>query len=39
VQWATEHLVSLGTVEVPRPGYLALLGRALELPDPFAAVR
>jgi leucyl/phenylalanyl-tRNA--protein transferase len=37
VQWATEHLVSLGTVEVPRPDYLALLGRALELPDPFAA--
>jgi leucyl/phenylalanyl-tRNA--protein transferase len=36
VQWATEHLVSLGTVEVPRPDYLALLGRALELPDPFA---
>jgi len=39
VQWATEHLVSLGAVEVPRADYLALLGRALDLPDPFAAVR
>ena len=38
VQWATEHLVSLGTVEVSRPDYLALLARALDLPDPFATL-
>jgi leucyl/phenylalanyl-tRNA--protein transferase len=34
VQWATEHLVSLGAVEVPRPAYLRLLARALPLPPP-----
>jgi leucyl/phenylalanyl-tRNA--protein transferase len=39
VQWATEHLVSLGAVGVPRADYLALLPRALDLRDPFAAVR
>lgn len=27
VQWRTEHLGSLGVVEVPRPRYLAMLGR------------
>ena len=34
VQWATDHLVSLGVVELPRPTYLARLGAALELPLP-----
>ncbi|MGH8895031.1 MAG: leucyl/phenylalanyl-tRNA--protein transferase [Actinomycetes bacterium] len=34
VQWATEHLASLGAVAVPRPTYLALLSRALTLPPP-----
>lgn len=32
VQWRTDHLASLGVVEVSRPTYLALLGRALRLP-------
>ncbi|MEJ5945144.1 leucyl/phenylalanyl-tRNA--protein transferase [Pseudokineococcus basanitobsidens] len=36
VQWRTEHLASLGVVEVPRAGYLARLARALALPDPPA---
>src|SRR5262249_10196880 len=30
VQWQTPHLGSLGTVEVPRSHYLALLSEALE---------
>ena len=34
VQWATEHLVSLGAVEVARPTYLALLAEAVPLPQP-----
>ncbi len=34
VQWATEHLVSLGAVEVARPAYLELLSEALPLPPP-----
>jgi leucyl/phenylalanyl-tRNA--protein transferase len=34
VQWATEHLVSLGAVAVARPAYLALLAEALPLPQP-----
>lgn len=34
VQWATEHLVTLGAVEVPRLDYLARLGGALTLPPP-----
>jgi leucyl/phenylalanyl-tRNA--protein transferase len=34
VQWATEHLVSLGAVEVARPAYLAMLAEALPLPQP-----
>lgn len=29
VQWTTDHLVSLGAVEVPRPTYLELLASAL----------
>jgi leucyl/phenylalanyl-tRNA---protein transferase len=33
VQWATEHLVSLGAVEVARPAYLALLAEAAPLPQ------
>ena len=34
VQWRTEHLASLGVVEVPRTEYLDRLARALELPAP-----
>ena len=34
VQWATDHLATLGVVEVPRSSYLTdLLPAALELPD------
>ncbi|MEL4358787.1 MULTISPECIES: leucyl/phenylalanyl-tRNA--protein transferase [unclassified Luteococcus] len=32
VQWRTDHLASLGVVEVERVGYLSLLDGALELP-------
>ncbi len=32
VQWRTEHLASLGVVEIPRANYLARLAEALELP-------
>ncbi|MDP1818501.1 MAG: leucyl/phenylalanyl-tRNA--protein transferase [Acidimicrobiales bacterium] len=34
VQWRTEHLASLGAVEVPRDDYLAWLAAALALPLP-----
>ena len=34
VQWRTEHLASLGVVEVPRLEYLDRLARAVELPPP-----
>jgi leucyl/phenylalanyl-tRNA--protein transferase len=34
VQWATEHLTSLGVIEVTRPVYLQLLNRALGVPLP-----
>ena len=34
VQWATEHLTSLGVVAVPRARYRELLVDALELPRP-----
>jgi leucyl/phenylalanyl-tRNA--protein transferase len=34
VQWATEHLMSLGAVELGRPLYLAVLAEALPLPPP-----
>jgi leucyl/phenylalanyl-tRNA--protein transferase len=34
VQWATDHLVSLGATELPRPHYLAALRAALTLPTP-----
>ena len=33
-QWQTEHLATLGVVEVPRPEYLERLAKALELPLP-----
>ena len=36
VQWRTEHLASLGVVEVDRPTYRRLLARALALPLPPA---
>jgi leucyl/phenylalanyl-tRNA--protein transferase len=35
VQWQTEHLASLGVVEVDRDDYLDRLGRALPLPAAF----
>lgn len=34
VQWLTDHLASLGAIEVARSDYLKLLERALELPAP-----
>ena len=36
VQWRTEHLASLGVVEVDRTDYLDLLGACLETPLPAA---
>lgn len=38
VQWATDHLTTLGAIEIPRADYLVRLGRALDrpLPDAFA---
>lgn len=35
VQWRTDHLATLGVVEIPRAAYLARLERALTLPDLF----
>ena len=35
VQWASEHLKSLGAIELSREKYLARLPAALSLPDPF----
>ena len=32
VQWRTDHLATLGVVDVPRPGYLRMLSEALALP-------
>ncbi len=34
VQWLTEHLASLGAIEVPRPSYAAMLERAAAVPLP-----
>ncbi len=40
VQWCTDHLRSLGVVEVPRADYLARLPDVLALPRPdFVAER
>ena len=36
VQWVTDHLATLGAVEVSRDRYLQLLERAVELPPPAA---
>ena len=35
VQWRTDHLASLGAVELPRADYLARLPAALALPSPW----
>jgi leucyl/phenylalanyl-tRNA--protein transferase len=35
VQWRTDHLATLGVVEIARDRYLALLERALPLPSAF----
>jgi leucyl/phenylalanyl-tRNA--protein transferase len=34
VQWCTDHLASLGAVEIDRRAYLARLARALEQSEP-----
>lgn len=34
VQWRTDHLATLGVIEIPRAEYLARLARALTLPTP-----
>ena len=34
VQWITDHLATLGGVEIDRADYLRMLGEALELPAP-----
>jgi leucyl/phenylalanyl-tRNA--protein transferase len=39
VQWSTDHLVSLGVVEVPRAEYLVRLRRAIARRPPIFAVR
>ncbi|WP_052462349.1 leucyl/phenylalanyl-tRNA--protein transferase [Nigerium massiliense] len=40
VQWVTDHLATLGAVEVDRDDYLRLLGEALDVPAPdWAAAR
>lgn len=39
VQWRTDHLASLGVVEVPRARYLDLLAEALTAPPPPALAR
>ena len=36
VQWKTDHLATLGVVEIDRPTYLDRLGYALELPLPVS---
>jgi leucyl/phenylalanyl-tRNA--protein transferase len=36
IQWSTEHLATLGAVEVPRSAYLSRLGAVLGLPAPAA---
>jgi leucyl/phenylalanyl-tRNA--protein transferase len=35
-QWRTDHLATLGVIEIPRREYLARLGRALRVPLPAA---
>lgn len=35
VQWQTDHLASLGAIEIPRREYLELVGPACELRSPF----
>jgi leucyl/phenylalanyl-tRNA--protein transferase len=35
VQWRTDHLATLGVVEIDRSDYLTRLDRALALPDPL----
>jgi leucyl/phenylalanyl-tRNA--protein transferase len=35
VQWSTPHLATLGVIDVTRPDYLDLAGRAIAAPDPW----
>jgi leucyl/phenylalanyl-tRNA--protein transferase len=37
VQWSTEHLASLGAIEIPRAEYLRWLSAALALPPCLGA--
>ena len=38
VQWLTQHLASLGAIEIPRAKYLSLLANALTVPvHPFTS--
>lgn len=39
VQWVTPHLASLGAVDIPREGYLAMVADAVALPHLDAFVR
>jgi leucyl/phenylalanyl-tRNA--protein transferase len=39
VQWRTEHLASLGVIEISRPEYLSRLATALNAPRPAALER
>jgi leucyl/phenylalanyl-tRNA--protein transferase len=36
VQWRTDHLATLGVVEIPRATYLEKVRRALGVPPPAA---
>jgi leucyl/phenylalanyl-tRNA--protein transferase len=39
VQWRTQHLASLGVIDVPRRDYLHAVAIALDSPDPFSPSR
>ena len=39
VQWQTDHLATLGVIEVDREEYLSLLAEALSVPEPAWPVR
>ena len=39
VQWQTDHLATLGVIEVERDEYLGLLAEALSVPEPAWPVR
>jgi leucyl/phenylalanyl-tRNA--protein transferase len=37
VQWATDHLASMGAIEIRRDAYLDLLAQALEVPPALSS--